>query len=94
MNVADASGVPSWFAEDLRSEGIESLYPPQAEAVEAGVTNGESLVASIPTASGKTLIAQLAMLSAVDRGGKALYIVPLRALASEKREELDRKSVV
>ena len=87
MDVADASGVPAWFADHLREGGIESLYPPQAEAVEAGVTAGESLVASVPTASGKTLVAQLAMLSAVDRGGTALYIVPLRALASEKREE-------
>ncbi len=87
MDVADVSGVPTWFAEHLREGGIESLYPPQAEAVDAGVADGRSLVASIPTASGKTLIAQLAMLSAVDRGGKALYIVPLRALASEKREE-------
>ena len=87
MDVADVSGVPPWFSEHLREDGIESLYPPQAEAVEAGVADGESLVASVPTASGKTLIAQLAMLAAVDRGGKALYIVPLRALASEKREE-------
>ncbi|MFO7925063.1 MAG: ATP-dependent DNA helicase [Halobacteriota archaeon] len=87
MDVAEVSGVPPWVADHLREEGIESLYPPQAEAVEAGVTDGDSLVASIPTASGKTLIAQLAMLSAVERGGKALYIVPLRALASEKREE-------
>ncbi|PSP79330.1 ski2-like helicase [Halobacteriales archaeon QS_4_69_225] len=87
MDVADASGVPAWFADHLREGGIESLYPPQAAAVEAGVTAGESLVASVPTASGKTLVAQLAMLSAVDRGGTALYIVPLRALASEKREE-------
>jgi helicase len=87
MDVADVGGVPPWFADHLREEGIESLYPPQGEAVEAGVTQGESLVASVPTASGKTLIAQLAMLSAVSRGGKALYIVPLRALASEKREE-------
>ena len=87
MDVADASGVPAWFADHLREDGIESLYPPQAAAVEAGVTAGESLVASVPTASGKTLVAQLAMLSAVDRGGTALYIVPLRALASEKREE-------
>ncbi|PSQ41325.1 ski2-like helicase [Halobacteriales archaeon SW_5_68_122] len=87
MDVADASGVPAWFADHLREDGIESLYPPQAKAVEAGVTAGESLVASVPTASGKTLVAQLAMLSAVERGGKALYIVPLRALASEKREE-------
>jgi len=89
MDVADVSGVPPWFATHLREEGIESLYPPQAEAVEAGVAEGNSLVASIPTASGKTLIAQLAMLSAVERGGKALYIVPLRALASEKREEFE-----
>ena len=87
MDTADIAGVPSWFVDSLREEGIRELYPPQAEAVEAGVTAGESLVASVPTASGKTLIAQLAMLSAVERGGKALYIVPLRALASEKREE-------
>ena len=87
MDVAEVSGIPPWFAAHLRDGGIESLYPPQAEAVEKGVSDGDSLVASIPTASGKTLIAQLAMLSAVERGGKALYIVPLRALASEKREE-------
>ena len=87
MDVADVSGVPAWFTEHLREEDIESLYPPQAEAVDAGVAEGQSLVAAVPTASGKTLIAQLAMLSAVDRGGTALYIVPLRALASEKREE-------
>ena len=87
MEVVDVPGVPTWFANHLRDGGIESLYPPQGEAVEAGITEGNSLVASIPTASGKTLIAQLAMLSAVERGGKALYIVPLRALASEKYEE-------
>ncbi|PSQ02391.1 ski2-like helicase [Halobacteriales archaeon QS_5_70_17] len=87
MNVADVAGVPEWLPDHLREGGIEELYPPQAEAVEAGVTEGESLVASVPTASGKTLIAELAMLSSVARGGTALYIVPLRALASEKREE-------
>ena len=87
MDVADVAGVPAWFADHLREAGIAELYPPQAEAVEAGVTDGESLVAAVPTASGKTLVAQLAMLAAVRRGGTALYIVPLRALASEKREE-------
>ncbi|MDX1748324.1 MAG: hypothetical protein R3324_20505, partial [Halobacteriales archaeon] len=50
---------------------IEELYPPQEEAVERGVTAGESVVASVPTASGKTLIAELAMLSAVERGAPA-----------------------
>ena len=103
MDVADLPGVPSWLPEHLQSNGIEELYPPQAEAVEAGVTRGENLVASIPTASGKTLIAQLAMLSSIadpeetdapdsstSLGGTALYIVPLRALASEKQAEFEQ----
>jgi helicase len=91
MDIADVPEVPDWLSGHLREQGIESLYPPQAEAVERGVTTGESLVAAIPTASGKTLVATLAMLSAVEsRGGMALYIVPLRALASEKREEFEQ----
>ncbi|PSQ28724.1 ski2-like helicase [Halobacteriales archaeon QS_9_68_17] len=89
MKTADLSGLPPGVTDHLRDQGIEELYPPQAEAVEAGVTDGESVVASVPTASGKTLIAELAMLSAVKRGGKALYIVPLRALASEKKAEFE-----
>ncbi len=71
----------------LEESGISELYPPQQAAVEAGVTDGANVVASVPTASGKTLIAKLAMLAAIERGGMALYIVPLRALANEKRED-------
>ncbi|WP_435185187.1 DEAD/DEAH box helicase [Halobellus sp. EA9] len=69
--------------EHYRAAGIEELYPPQAAAVDAGITEGGNAVAAIPTASGKTLIAELAMLTA---DGPALYIVPLRALAREKYE--------
>ncbi len=87
MNIEELSGLPPGAIDHFAREGIEALYPPQAEAVEAGVTDGESLVAAVPTASGKTMIASLAMLSAVQQGGKALYIVPLRALASEKKAE-------
>ncbi|QIO21417.1 ATP-dependent DNA helicase [Haloarcula sp. JP-L23] len=90
MDVADLPGVPDWLPDHLRDDGIEELYPPQAEAVDAGVTQGQNIVAAIPTASGKTLVAELAMLSAVARGGKALYIVPLRALASEKQAEFEQ----
>ncbi|MGM0591511.1 MAG: ATP-dependent DNA helicase [Halobacteriota archaeon] len=90
MRTADLTGLPPGVPEHLHAEGIEELYPPQAAAVEAGVLDGESVVASVPTASGKTLIAELAMLSSVARGGKALYIVPLRALASEKKTAFER----
>ncbi|WP_121820923.1 ATP-dependent DNA helicase [Halostella salina] len=89
MKTADLSGLPPGVTDHLQEEGIEELYPPQAAAVEAGVTEGENVVASVPTASGKTLIAELAMLSSIREGGTALYIVPLRALASEKQAEFE-----
>ncbi|MFB6133808.1 MAG: ATP-dependent DNA helicase [Halanaeroarchaeum sp.] len=93
MKVSDLSGLPDGVAESLEDDGIDELYPPQTAAVEAGVLEGRNLVASVPTASGKTLVAKLAMLSAIERGRRmgtgatALYIVPLRALANEKAEE-------
>ena len=90
MQPSSLSGLPAGVGEALEAEGVAELYPPQEAAVEAGVVDGESLVAAVPTASGKTLIAELAMLAAIERGGKALYIVPLRALASEKKTEFER----
>ena len=89
MNLEELSGLPPGAVDHFREQGIESLYPPQADAVEAGATDGENLVAAVPTASGKTMIAALSMLSSIERGGKALYIVPLRALASEKKAEFE-----
>lgn len=90
LEVDELSGLPDGAISQLQADGIETLYPPQSAAVEAGVLSGDNVVASVPTASGKTLIAELAMLSALQRGGTALYIVPLRALATEKRNEFER----
>src|SRR2546426_777426 len=86
MRVADL-GLDSRIVEILKKQGIEELYPPQAEAIGPALL-GENLVLAIPTASGKSLVAYLAILASVLRGGKALYIVPLRALAAEKYEDL------
>jgi helicase len=71
------------LVDHYEAAGIETLYPPQAAAVDAGVCDGDNVVAAVPTASGKTFIAELAMVTA---DGPALYIVPLRALAREKYE--------
>jgi helicase len=76
--------LPDKVKQFYLDSGILELYPPQAEAVEKGLLEGRNLLAAIPTASGKTLLAELAMLKSILAGGKALYIVPLRALASEK----------
>jgi helicase len=72
----------------LENQGITELYPPQAEALPY-VLRGEHLVLSIPTAAGKSLVAYLAIVQRLRHDdGKALYIVPLRALAREKYEDL------
>jgi len=44
----------------LREHKISELYPPQAKAL-PHVLNGKNLVLSIPTASGKSLIAYIAI---------------------------------
>ncbi len=84
--------LPGEVSKVLRDDGIEELYPPQAEAVKRGVLDGENLVLAIPTAAGKTLVAELSMLKSIfDEGGTCLYVVPLRALANEKYEEFGNK---
>lgn len=78
----------SWLPQEAidlyEGRGIRELYPPQAEAVERGLLEGKSMLLAMPTASGKTLLAEMAMLKAALIGERSLYIVPLRALASEK----------
>lgn len=77
--------LPEGVIQYYHDTGVTDLYPPQAAAIKAGLLEGKNIVAAIPTASGKTLLAEFAMLKSIlNGGGKALYIVPLRALASEK----------
>ncbi|MFW6110440.1 MAG: DEAD/DEAH box helicase [Thermoproteota archaeon] len=90
MEVAELS-IPDSVKGVLTRLGISSLYPPQREAVEAGVLEGRNLVLASPTASGKTLIAEFCALKHVLEGkGKVVYLSPLRALASEKYQEFQK----
>ncbi|MCK4532105.1 MAG: DEAD/DEAH box helicase, partial [Candidatus Aenigmarchaeota archaeon] len=75
----------------LEKSGFSKLNPVQEEALKAGVLEGENLVLAAPTASGKTLVAEFAALNAIKEGRKVVYIVPLRALASEKYHEFKEK---
>ncbi|MEM3172403.1 MAG: DEAD/DEAH box helicase, partial [Candidatus Nitrosotenuis sp.] len=75
----------------LAEQGLEKLYPPQEQAVKAGLLDGKSILVAAPTASGKTLIALLAMMRFLaSKEGKAVYLTPLRALASEKFAEFKK----
>tara|TARA_Y100000310_G_C20661024_1_gene804805 strand:+ start:542 stop:1204 length:663 start_codon:yes stop_codon:yes gene_type:complete len=71
---------------------IKKLRPAQEKAIKQGLLERKNLLVCTPTASGKTLIAELAALkSIIEGGGKAIYIVPLKALASEKFKEFKKK---
>lgn len=68
--------------------GAETLYEPQAAAVDAGLLKGQSMVVAAPTASGKSLVAMMAILAMLEGSGRrAAYLSPLRALVSEKQAE-------
>jgi superfamily II DNA/RNA helicase len=53
----------------------------QTEAMNRGLLDGQSIMVSSPTGSGKTLVGEIAVLRAVTCGRKGLFLVPLRALA-------------
>ncbi len=72
----------------VEEKGIVNLYPPQEEAFRVGVLNGVNVVLVTPTASGKTLVAEVTMIeNVIRRKRKTLYLVPLRAIAHEKASE-------
>jgi helicase len=76
----------------LEGYGINELRPAQRKAVQAGLLEGKNLLVCTPTASGKTLIAELASVSAIiNKQGKCIYIVPLKSLATEKHREFNKK---
>lgn len=75
----------------LDSSGFPDFNPVQKEALEKGLLDGKNLIVAAPTASGKTLVAELAAVSAFLKGKKTVYIVPLKALASEKYQEFNEK---
>ena len=85
--------IPTNLKQRYAKAGISELYPPQADCVEKGILTGKNALVAIPTASGKTLVAEMAMHHTITNGGKCLYIVPLKALASEKFEEFGNKGV-
>ena len=84
MKIAELD-LPKPAIEFLNKEGFTELFPPQENSINSGLLDEESILVSAPTASGKTLIATIAMINYFSKNsGKVVYLSPLRALASEK----------
>ena len=84
-------GLPEDFVQFVENDwGIKMLHPPQAEAMPS-ILAGRNTMLCIPTASGKSLVAFMGLVNQImtrNVGSRGIYIVPLKALASEKLEEL------
>ncbi|NVB79469.1 MAG: DEAD/DEAH box helicase, partial [Kofleriaceae bacterium] len=76
----------AFYEKFLFSKGIEP-YPVQEQAF-GHIFAGKSVMVTVPTGTGKTLMAKAALFRAFHRGERAIYTTPLRALTEEKFREL------
>ncbi len=84
--VSDLSLHPDLQA--LLEDRFDTLLPVQSLAVEHGLLEDEDQLVVSATATGKTLLGELAGLNRLLQGeGKLLFLVPLVALANQKEED-------
>ncbi len=84
--------LPEKVYEVLTKEKLENFLPGQEKAIKQGVFKNKNLLVCAPTASGKTLIAELALMKNIlEKKGKGVYIVPLKALATEKYNDFKKR---
>ena len=85
--------IPGWLDPRLRGaledRGMPTLYRHQVEALEA-LRDGEDILVSTPTASGKSLCYHLPVLQAIaeDPSARALYLFPTKALSRDQLAEV------
>ena len=87
----DETRIPEEFKRVLKEEGVEKLLPVQVLALQNDLLEGENLLVVSATASGKTLIGELAGVPKALNGKKLLFLVPLVALANQKYEDFKRR---
>jgi helicase len=77
--------IPQNIYEILEKKQFKDLRPSQTKSIKQGLFKDKNLLICTPTASGKTLVAEMSFLNTIlNKKQKAIYIVPLRALATEK----------
>ncbi len=89
MDILSLKGkLPYEIIESITGRGISSMTPPQKLSIEKGLLSSKNMVIAAPTASGKTLIAEIACVNSIlSKRNKAVYIAPMRALVTEKFNE-------
>ncbi|WP_081583514.1 DEAD/DEAH box helicase [Noviherbaspirillum massiliense] len=82
---------PDWNKVETELLGERAQRVVQQRAFANGLCSGRrNMVVAAPTNSGKSLVGLIGLLQAVHRGKRAILLEPLRALAREKGEEIER----
>lgn len=87
----DAPGLADQLKTRLVGWGVQQFTDIQQQALRAEVATGKSLVVCAPTSSGKTLVGEIAMCSALQRGSRCLYLVSHKALADQKYIDFEQR---
>jgi hypothetical protein len=88
MTTPSASDLEMEFYERFFIEKGLEPYPVQEQAVER-IFRGENVLCTVPTGTGKTLMAKAGIYKALREGKRVIYTTPLRALTEEKFHELE-----
>lgn len=85
-------GIPERIIQTWEQNQGEKLLPLQSLAVTRfGLLEGESLIISAPTSSGKTFCGEMAAVSSIFKQRKVIYLIPLKAIAEEKFADFQEK---
>ncbi|KPN30400.1 putative ski2-type helicase [Halolamina pelagica] len=78
--------------QSMIEDRFDNLLPVQSLAVENGLFEGRDQLVVSATATGKTLVGELAGVDRALKGeGKLLFLVPLVALANQKHEDFEER---
>ena len=86
----DKINIPPEIKKILKSHG-KYLLPVQSLALQNGLLKGENLLVVSATASGKTLIGEIAGVPGAMKGKKFIFLTPLVALANQKYRDFNKK---
>lgn len=83
-----AFGIPEVIIVEWKKPFRNGLNDLQVRAVnETRILDGASAVVVAPTSAGKTFVGELAACKALSEGRKAVFLLPYKALASEKYDQ-------